>query len=403
MGCVGLRSAFPGLRPTHLPKPEEEAGQPMRVALVHDWLNQMGGAENVLEALVDVFPNAPIYTSIYDPRRVSPAYRAWDIRPSWMNRLPGVGAHHLWYLPLYPLAFESFDLSGYDVVISNKSAFAHSVITPPETVHICYCLTPTRFLWQYPAYRRREGIGRWANALLQPILTWQRMFDRLAADRVDYFIAISREVQARIRKFYRRESVIIHPPVDTERFVPGDGPPEEYYLVVSRLIPYKRVDLAVQACTQLGVPLFVVGEGRDRKALERMAGPTVRFLGRVSEQTLVQLMQRARAFIFPGLEDFGIAPVEAMACGRPVIAYAGGGALDTVIPGETGEFFHEQTPEALASVLATFDPGRYDPLRCRAQAERFATPVFQRKMRAFVEAVLAGETPESAVAAVSHP
>ncbi|NPA90975.1 MAG: glycosyltransferase family 4 protein [Chloroflexi bacterium] len=360
----------------------------MKVALVHDWLNQMGGAENVLEVFVDMFPHAPIYTSIFDPKRVSPTYREWDIRVSWMNKLPGVGKHHQLYLPFYPLAFESFDLSGYDLVISNKSAFAHSVITPPETVHISYCLTPTRFLWQYASYRRREGIGRVANALLQPILTWQRQFDRLAADRVDHFVAISREVQARIRKFYRRESVIIHPPVDTRRFRPASRPPGDYFLVVSRLIPYKRVDLAVEACTRLHLPLIVVGDGRDRKALERMAGPTVTFLGRVSQEELVELMQGARAFLFPGVEDFGIAPVEAMACGRPVIAYAGGGALDTVVPGVTGEFFHEQRVESLMDVLRDFDPFRYDPLACRAQAEKFDTTVFRQKFLAFVEEVM---------------
>lgn len=372
----------------------------MRVALVHDWLNQMGGAEQVLEVLVDMFPAAPVYTSIYDPRRMPPAYRQWDIRTSWMNRLPGVTSHHLWFLPLYPLAFESFDLRGYDLVISNKSAFAHAVITPPETVHICYCLTPTRFLWQYPAYRERESINRLLDFLLQPILTWQRQFDRLAADRVDYFIAISREVQARIRKYYRRESAIIHPPVDTERFVPCNSPPGDYYLVVSRLVPYKRVDLAVTACTRLGLPLVVVGEGRDRKNLERMAGPTVRFLGRVSDDELVRLMQGARALIFPGREDFGLAPVEAMACGRPVIAYAAGGALDTVIPGETGEFFYNQTPEALMEVLQAFDPSRYDPAACRARAEMFATSVFRQKLMAFVDAAMRGENP--IVAAEGH-
>ena len=360
----------------------------MRVALVHDWLNQMGGAENVLEVLVEMFPDAPIYTSIYDPKRVSPKYREWDIRVSWMNKLPGVGAHHQAYLPFYPLAFESFDLSEYDLVISNKSGFAHSVITPPDTVHISYCLTPTRFLWQYHTYRQREGIGRLKNALLQPVLTWQRLFDRLAADRVDYFIAISREVQKRIRKYYRRESVVIHPPVDTRRFRPGNDPPEDYFLVVSRLIPYKRVDLAVEACTRLGLPLVVVGDGRDRPSLERTAGPTVRFLGRVSDEEIVRLMQRARAFLFPGLEDFGIAPVEAMACGRPVIAYAGGGALDTVVPGVTGEFFHEQSVEALVEVLARFDHRRYDPQACRAQAETFDTEVFKEKFRAYVAQVM---------------
>ena len=363
----------------------------MRVAIVHDWLNQMGGAENVLEVLVDMFPDAPIYTSIYAPDRVSPTYRGWDIRTSWLNRLPGIAAHHQLYLPLYPLAFESFDLSDYDLVISNKSGFAHSVITPPHTVHICYCLTPTRWLWQYESYRQREGIGRLTNALLQPILTWQRVFDRLAADRVDHFVAISREVQARIRKFYRRQSTVIHPPVDTRRFVPGSGPPGDYFLVVSRLIPYKRVDLAVAACTRLGLPLVVVGEGRDRPALERMAGPTVRFLGRVSTEEIVRLMQGCRAFLFPGLEDFGIAPVEAMACGRPVIAYAGGGVLDTVVPGVTGEFFHEQSVDALAQVLSDFDPARYDPAACRARAEEFDTEVFKHKLLAFVERVMSSE------------
>ncbi len=359
-----------------------------RIAIIHDWLNQMGGAENVLEVLVDMFPHAPVYTSIYDPTRVSPAYRSWDIRPSWMNRLPAVGRHHQLYLPFYPLAFESFDLSGYDLIISNKSAFAHSVITPPETIHISYCLTPTRFLWQYQSYRQREGIGRLANFLLQPLLTWQRQFDRLAADRVDYFIAISRAVQARIRKFYRRESVVIHPPVDTTRFRPSDAPPEGYYLVVSRLIPYKRVDLAVEACTRLQLPLIVVGDGRDRPALERAAGPTVTFLGRVSQEEIVRLMQRARAFLFPGLEDFGIAPVEAMACGRPVIAYAGGGALDTVLPGITGEFFTEQNAESLMAVLRQFDPHKYDPHACRAQAENFDVQVFRQKLDAYIASVL---------------
>ena len=363
----------------------------MRVAIVHDWLNQMGGAENVLEVLVDMFPDAPIYTSIYAPDRVSPTYRGWDIRTSWLNHLPGIAAHHQLYLPLYPLAFESFDLSDYDLVISNKSGFAHSVITPPHTIHICYCLTPTRWLWQYESYRQREGIGRLTNALLQPILTWQRVFDRLAADRVDHFVAISREVQARIRKFYRRQSTVIHPPVDTRRFVPGSEPPGDYFLVVSRLIPYKRVDLAVAACTRLGLPLVVVGEGRDRPALERMAGPTVRFLGRVSTEEIVRLMQGCRAFLFPGLEDFGIAPVEAMACGRPVIAYAGGGVLDTVVPGVTGEFFHEQSVDALAQVLSDFDPARYDPAACRARAEEFDTEVFKHKLLAFVERVMSSE------------
>jgi len=358
----------------------------LKVALVHDWLNQIGGAENVLETLVELFPKAPIYTSMYGPDLMPPAYRSWDIRTSFMQRLPGVTSHHQMYLPLYPLAFRSFDLRGYDLVLSNKSGFCHGVRTPPDTPHICYCLTPTRFLWMYESYREREGIGPLADAVLRPLLALLRRWDYAAAQRVDHFIAISSAVQERIRRFYDRESVIIHPPVDTERYTPSGEPLEDYFLVVGRLIPYKRIDLAVRAFTQLGLPLVVVGEGRDRAELEAMAGPNVIFRGRLPHgKELLTLYRRCRAFIFPGLEDFGIAPVEAQATGRPVIAYAGGGALDTVQEGVTGTFFHEQTPEALAAAVRAFDPADYDPAACRANAERFSVREFKRKLLAFIE------------------
>ncbi len=361
----------------------------MKTALVHDWLNQIGGAENVLETLVAMWPAAPIYTSIYGPALMPDSYRAWDVHTSFMQRLPGVTRHHQVYLPLYPLAFEQFDLSDYELVISNKSAFCHGVITPPETLHISYCLTPTRFLWMYDAYRQREGIGRPADWLLRPVLVWLRQWDRLAADRVDHFIAISRAVQQRIRKFYGRASAIIYPPVDVERFTPSDRTPGDYYLAGGRLIPYKRVDLAVAAFNQLGLPLLVFGDGRDRRALEAQAGPNVTFLGRVSWDRLVDLYQHCRAFIFPGLEDFGIAPVEAQAAGRPVIAYAGGGALDTIIDGETGALFHEQTPQALAAAVQAFDTAAVSPAACRRNAERFAVDRFRRELTNFVDAKLA--------------
>ncbi|MCD6290711.1 MAG: glycosyltransferase [Anaerolineae bacterium] len=361
----------------------------MRVAIVHDWLNQVGGAEHVLEALKGLFPDAPIYTSIYDPDRMPANYQAWDIRTSFMQRLPGVSQHHQWFLMLYPFAFEAFDLSGYDLVISNKSAFCHGVVTPPETLHISYCLTPTRFVWMYEAYRQREHIGQLSNAVLRVVIPWLRLWDRAAADRVDRFVAISRAIQQRIRKYYRRESEIIYPPVDTDRFRPLGQPPGEYFLVVSRLIPYKRIDIAVDAFTRLGLPLWIVGDGRDRAALEKRAGDNVRFLGRVSDAELVSLLQGCRAFIFPGLEDFGIAPLEAMACGRPVIAYAGGGALDTVVEGKTGLFFREQTPEALAEVVQRFAPTDFNPAECRAQAERFSQAAFRERLRTFVESQLA--------------
>jgi len=358
----------------------------LNVALIHDWLNQMGGAENVLERLVELFPEAPIYTSMYGPSLMPPAYRSWDIRTSFMQRLPGVTLHHRVYLPLYPLAFSSFNLRGYDLVLSNKSGFCHGVRTAPGTLHICYCLTPTRFLWMYESYREREGIGALADVALRPLLALLRRWDYAMAQRVDHFIAISTAVQERIRRFYGRESVIIHPPVDTERYTPSNEPPEDYFLVVGRLIPYKRIDLAVRAFTQLGLPLVVVGDGRDRAKLEAMAGPNVTFRGRLPHgRELLTLYRRCRAFIFPGLEDFGIAPVEAQATGRPVIAYAAGGALDTVQEGITGTFFHEQTPEALAAVVQDFDPADYDPAACRANAERFSVGEFERKLLNFIE------------------
>jgi glycosyltransferase involved in cell wall biosynthesis len=332
--------------------------------------------------MVDLF-GGPVYTSIYWPRGVSPAYQEWDIRTSWLDRVPGARRHQQLFFPLYPLAFESLNLDGYDVVLSNKSGFCHGVITPPETVHICYCLTPTRYVWRYHDYARRESIGGLARVALQPALTALRMWDRLAADRVDRFIAISNEVQQRIHKYYRRDSTVIYPPVDTERFTPAPSH-DDYYLSVGRLVPYKRVDLAVQACTQLGLPLKVAGKGRDMARLQAMAGPTVEFLGYVPDEELGELMARCRAFLFPGAEDFGITPIQAMAAGRPVIAYAYGGALDTVIEGLSGTLFYEQSVGALSEALEGFRPERYDPARTRAHSEQYDTSVFRLRMTEYV-------------------
>lgn len=357
----------------------------MRIAIVHDWLNQMGGAEEVLENLVSLFPEAPVYTSIYWAKGMPPAYRRWDIRTSWMDRLPGIKQHHQLYLPFYPLAFESLDLGAYDVVLTNKSGFCHGVITPPETLHVCYCLTPTRYVWRYHDYALREGIGPLARALLAPLLFRLRMWDRLAAERVDRFIAISTEVQRRISKYYRRDSVVIYPPVDTERFSVASSPDgvsghDDYYLSLGRLVPYKRVDLAVQACTQLGLPLKVGGTGRDLPRLKAMAGPTIEFLGYVPDDELAELMARCKAFLFAGAEDFGITPVQAMAAGRPVIAYAYGGALDTVQEGVSGLLFHEQTVGSLVAALSRFNPAQYDSQAIREHARQFDTTVFRNRI-----------------------
>jgi glycosyltransferase involved in cell wall biosynthesis len=357
----------------------------MRLALVHDWLNQIGGAEDVLGTLVEMFPDAPIYTSMYWPEKMNPAYREWDIRVTWMDRLPGIYRHHQPYLPLYPLAFAGLDLSGYDLVLSNKSGFCHGVHTG-DTTHICYCLAPTRYVWNFDAYAAREALSSTARTALRPLVALLRRWDYRAAQRINYFIAISCEIQARIQRYYDRDSTIIHPPVNTGRFRPAAAH-DDYYLIVSRLIPYKRIDLAVRAFNQLELPLVIAGDGRDRKALEALAGPAVTFLGYVPDEDLPDLFARCKAYILPGVEDFAITPVQVQAAGRPVIAYGAGGALDTVIEGETGAFFSEMTPEALAKAVLEFDPDAVALQACVRNAERFDASVFKKQLSEFINQV----------------
>ncbi len=369
----------------------------MKLAIVCSWLNQYGGAERVLEVLHAMYPEAPLYTSIYRPEALPEAYRTWDIRPSFLNRLPLVSRLPQGFLPLFPLGFESMDLRDYDVVLSVTSAFGHGVITPAETCHVCYCLTPTRFLWSYHSYIEREGLGRVARLVLPPFLSGLRQWDRHAADRVDRFVAISRTVQRRIAKYYRREAPIIYPPVRTEGVFVGAPPtedPEGYFLVVSRLVPYKRIDLAVAAFTALGLPLRVIGTGRDRAALEAMPGDNVAFLGYVSDEEVRRQMAHCRALIFPGEEDFGLTPLEAMAAGRPVIAYRAGGALDYVEEGVTGALFDTPDPSALAEAVRRLDTYRFDPDVLRRHAERFSEARFRQEMGAFLaDAVASRDLP----------
>ena len=357
----------------------------MKIAIVHDWLNQMGGAEGVLETLVEMFPDAPVFTTIYWRDGMPIRYQSWDIRTTWLDHAPFIYRYHQPYLLLYPSAVRSIDLRGYDLIISNKSGFCHGVRTTPRQLHIDYCLTPTRYVWDYASYATREGFRGVMNVLMEPVIRWLQSWDRRAAEGVDHFVSISREVQARVARFYGRDSTIIYPPVNTDRYRPSPNPPSDYLLVVSRLIPYKRIDLAVQACSELGLPLIVGGEGRDRAALEAIAGPTVRFVGRVPDSKLSDLMAHCRAFIFPGYEDFGIAPVEAQAAGRPVIAYAAGGALDTVIDGKTGILFREQTAESLIDAICRLESTDFDPVAIRRNAERFSVARFKQELTAFVE------------------
>jgi glycosyltransferase involved in cell wall biosynthesis len=356
----------------------------MKVALAHDYLNQYGGAERVLEQLHDLYPDAPIYTSMYDPSIMPAAYRSWDIRTSFMQRLPFVTKRHQAYLMAYPIAFESFDLSAYDVVISNSSAFCKGVVTGPSTMHISYCLTPMRWVWRYRDYVDRERLGGVARALLPPLIHYLRVWDAMASSRVDRYIAISSAVAARIRKYYRRNPEIIYPPVDTAQF-PAAGPRGDYYMTAGRMTPYQRKDLIVDAFRDLGRPVKIVGDGRDRARLQARATPNIEFPGWVDDRTLRDLYANCRGYLFPGEEDFGIAPVEAQAAGKPVIAYAAGGALDTVIDGETGVLFARQTPADLADAVRRFETLSFDPDRIRQNAERFSSQVFRERFSSFVE------------------
>lgn len=359
---------------------------PGRVAIVHDYLNQYGGAERVLEAIHELFPAAPVYAAIYDPAAMPAEYRSWDIRTSWMQKLPGWRKNFRNYFLLYPSAFESFDLSEYDLVVSSSSAFAKGIIPQPDARHVCYCHTPMRFGWRTRDYVERENIGGVKNQVLPLVLSWLRTWDVASSVRVDTFIANSHTVAARIRRYYGRASEVIPPPVDLPSYRPV--PPEDFYLTGGRMVPYKRIDLAVRACTALRLPLVVFGDGRGRAELEALAGPTVRFVGKVDEPTLRGLYRRCRAYITAADEDAGIQPVEAMAAGRPVIALASGGTLETVLEGVTGRFFHEQSAAALAAALAESRLDTWDPAAIRSHAEQFGRDRFLARLQECIEATI---------------
>ncbi len=359
----------------------------MKVALVHDYLNQMGGAERVLLALHELYPDAPIYTSIYAPQRVDPAFGRLDIRASFMQRLPLVTRHHQPFLPLYPLAFERLDLRAYDLILSSSSAFAKGGIAPPGALHICYCHTPMRWAWSYQDYIAGERVGPLPRLLLPLLMRRLRAWDQATARRVDHFIANSPLVAQRIASYYQREAVVIPPPVETVNY--SLAPVQEnFFLIVSRLVPYKRIDLAIEAFNRLRLPLKIIGIGRDRARLERLAGPTITFLGWLPDAQVRDYLARCRALIHPGAEDFGLTPLEAQASGRPVIAYGAGGALSSVIEGVTGLFFRERSPSALAEAVQRFRPDQFDPQTIRHHAEEFDIRRFQQRVARFIQASL---------------
>lgn len=378
-----------------------EERRPMKVAIVHDFLTQMGGAEKVVEVLHDMFPDAPVYTSVYDSAAMPTYYRTWDIHTTFLQWMPLKRRLHRLALMLYPIAFEGMDLSGFDLVISSSSAFAKGVVTLPDTLHVTYCHTPMRFAWMARGYMKNERAGRFLRGLLAPGLHYLRVWDAVATNRVDRFIANSRTVARRIEKFYRRECDIVHPPVDVQRFQISSEV-EDYYLIASRCIPYKRIDLAIDAFTRLGRRLLVVGDGRQMKRLRARAGASVEFRGRVSDTELARLMSRAFAYVMPGEEDFGIAPVEANACGRPVIAYGAGGALDSQIDGVTGVLFGEQTIESLCAAVNRLDALALNPVAIREHAMRFSVESFHRGILRVIEDELARDGRAVAMAAAAN-
>jgi glycosyltransferase involved in cell wall biosynthesis len=364
----------------------------MRIAIVHDYLNQAGGAERVVAVLHEMFPQAPIYTTILDRSSLWPALQDADIRTSWMQHLPGLKRHFKKYLPLYPAAIESFDLRGYDLVISSSSAFAKGARVPPGARHICYCHTPMRFAWDYESYVAREGLGRAVRMVLPPFIRALRRWDIRTADRPHVFISNSSVVAGRILRCYGRSSEVVYPPVEIDRYTPASDSGDNY-LVVSRLNSYKRIDLAVRAFTEAGRPLLIVGDGPYRAALERMAGPTIQFTGRMRDEEVAWYYARCRGLIFPGEEDFGITPLEANASGRPVVAYRAGGALDTVIDGKTGVCFHEQTVESLRDAVARCDALTWFRDDLRRHAEHFSVAAFRSRFESIVERELSRVRP----------
>ncbi|HEY8298079.1 MAG TPA: glycosyltransferase [Candidatus Baltobacteraceae bacterium] len=357
-----------------------------RVALVHDYLNQRGGAERVFAHIARAYPDAPVYTALFDPKATGDLVDPARVRTSYLARIPGANRIFRYLAPFYPRAFEAFDLSGYDTVVSSTTAWAKGVIVRPDAVHVCYINTVSRFAFAYDRYV--GGLG--AKRLVRPVVASLVAWDKRAAQRPTLFVANSRNVADRIARYYDRDATVLPCPVDVDRFTVGAGT-GEYFLIASRLLPYKRIDLAIEASRLANVPLLIAGTGPDEARLRALAErtSTARLLGYVSDEKLDGLLGNARAAILPGEEDFGLVPLEAAASGRPTIAYRAGGALETIVEGETGEYFDEATPQSLADALRGFDSSRYEARRLRAHAEEFSPPRFIERLRAIVAAARA--------------
>ena len=357
----------------------------MKVALVYDRINKWGGAERVLLAFHKIFPKAPVFTSVYSPIKAAWA-KEFIVKPSFLQRFPHIISHHELYPFLMPVAFERFSFSDYDLVVSLTSEAAKGIITQPGTKHICYVLTPTRYLWSgYHEYFKNPVF----KTIASPAVSYLRRWDKVASKRPDTLVAISKEVQGRIRDYYNRDSVVVYPPVDylasgSERVAPSLKKRKNvkpYFLIVSRLskfTKYKRIDLAIQACNELTLSLKIIGEGNWKRELQQMAGPTIEFLGSVDDKKLSEYYQNCRALIFPAVEDFGLTVVEAQAFGKPVIAFRAGGATETIKEGKTGLFFDQQTKDSLIQALKLFDSMQFDPRESRKNAQQFSHSSFKQ-------------------------
>ncbi len=360
----------------------------MKIAFVHDFLLRLGGAERVLKVLMDMYPKAPVYTLLYDKKKCGEMFPADRVRTSslqkWPRFIPGM---HKFMFPFMPGAIESFDLSEYDVVISSSNAYAHGIVTNLDTAHICYYHSPMRYAWDYThKYLKEQNLGAIGELLASRMLHKVRQWDYMAADRVDVPLANSKHVANRVRKYYRQEAEVVYPPVDIKRFEPHEKH-EGYFLIVSTLTPYKKIDLAVELFNRLGKRLVIIGDGKDRSRLERMAAENIDFLGFKDDEVVKEYLENCRAFIFPGEEDFGIAPIEAMACGKPVLAYRKGGLMETVIEGKTGQFFDEQSVEAMEDGLTQMliNEKDYSTKEIAEHAKQFSEKAFKKAMKSVLE------------------
>jgi glycosyltransferase involved in cell wall biosynthesis len=364
----------------------------MKIAFVHDWLTGMRGGEKVLDALCERFPDAELFTLVHTRGSVSATIERLRIHTSFVQRLPLVAKYYRQCLPLFPAAIEQFCFDRFDLVVSVSHCCAKSIVHPGRVPHLCYCLTPMRYAWdQFDAYFGPERLGTLGSRLMRPVMAGMARWDRATANRVDRYVAISHYVAGRIRRYYNREAIVVYPPVDTEFFHPNETVPARQALVVSALVPYKRIDVAIDACRLAGVPLTIVGDGPDRGRLERAAGPDVRFLGTLSDEQIRDLYRRSAVTLLPGEEDFGIVPLEAQACGRPVVALGRGGALETVVPGMTGALVGDLDPQAFAdAVNATID-ARFDTGAILAHAERFSRVRFADEMSTLIREACSAE------------